>query len=381
MTRLVLAGGDVVLPDRVAERHALVISGGIIEAVVAHPPAAETVIDVTDCLVVPGFVDTHVHGALGHDVQDGDGAVDRVGRALPRFGVTSWCPTSIACAPSVLDAFLHEVDALRSTGSTAGARVIGAHLESSFLNPVYRGAQPAEWLRTAVDAGEILDVIARHHAAIAVITLAPEIAAGFDLVARFVREGLRVSIGHSAATFDEARRAFALGASRVTHLFNRLAPMSHREPGAAGAALAADDIFVELIGDGVHVHPALLRIVHAAIGARRVVAITDGTAGSGLPPGARVSLGGRSVAVGDVARLADGTMAGSVTSMDKVFRRWVEEVGVGPVEAAIVCAATPAESVGRPDLGRLVPGTPADVVVLDRAFDVRRTFLNGVPAF
>jgi N-acetylglucosamine-6-phosphate deacetylase len=379
MTRTALVGGDVVLPDRVAERHAVVIAEGRIEAITPAPPPNTPAVDVTGCVVVPGFVDTHIHGALGDDVLDGPGAVGRVARALPRFGVTAWCPTSVACAPDALDAFLGEVGDVRREG--AGARVLGAHLESNFLNPHYRGAQPGAWLRTAEDGGDILGIIARHREAIAIVTLAPEIATGFDLVSRFVGEGLRVSIGHSGATFEEASRAFSLGVSRVTHLFNRLAPMTHREPGAVGAALLAEDVALELISDGVHVHPSMLRLVHAIAGSDRVVAITDGTAGSGLPVGSRVTLGGRPVDVQEVARLEDGTTAGSVTSMDWVFRLWVEKVGLGLVDAARVCATTPAARVGRPDLGRIVPGAPADLVVLDRTWTVRQTFLSGAQVF
>jgi N-acetylglucosamine-6-phosphate deacetylase len=326
--------------------------------------------------VAPGFVDVHVHGVAGHDVLDGAGAVERVSAILPRFGVTAFCPTSVACSAASLEAFLAEVAELRAA-SGPQARVLGAHLESNFLNHDFRGAQPVEWLRKPAEGNDVLAVIGRYRRAVAILTLAPEIDGGQALAAQLVREGMRVSLGHSGATCDEAQAAFERGATRVTHLFNRMRPMAHREPGLVGAALAGQAVVVELIGDGQHIHPAVMRTVWAAKGAARVIAVTDGTAGSGLPRGSVTSLGGRSVRVDEVARLDDGTTAGSVATMDQVFARWVNEVRVGIVDAAVMCATTPAADVRRTDLGRLVPGAHADCVVLDRQLRVRETWIAG----
>jgi len=379
VTRTVFRGGDVVLPDRLATRHSLIVEADRVVGIVAGeaPGAAgDRVVDVSGCVVAPGFVDVHVHGVAGHDVLDGVGAVERVSGILPRFGVTAWCPTSVACSAASLEVFLAEVARLRASGGPR-ARVIGAHLESCFLNQEFRGAQPAEWLRTPADGREVLAVMDRHREAVAIVTLAPEIDGGQVLLGELVHKGIRVSLGHSGATWDQAQAAFEGGAARVTHLFNRMPPMTHREPGLVGAALAREAVAVELIGDGWHIHPAIMRTVWAAKGAARVIAVTDGTAGSGLPRGSLATLGGRSVRVGDVARLDDGTIAGSVATMDQVFARWAKDVGVGIVDAALMCATTPAADARRPDLGRLVPGAQADCVVLDRHLGVRETWMAG----
>jgi N-acetylglucosamine-6-phosphate deacetylase len=383
VTRTVFCGGDVVLPDRLATRHSLIVERDRVAGIVAGEPAGvagDRVVDVSECVVAPGFVDAHVHGVAGHDVLDGVGAVERVSGVLPRFGVTAFCPTSVACSAAALDAFLGEVARLRAAGGQH-ARVIGAHLESSFLNHDFRGAQPAEWLRTPGDGREVLAVMDRHREAVAIVTLAPEIEGGQALVGALVGKGIRVSLGHSGATWSEAQAAFDSGAARVTHLFNRMRPLAHREPGLVGAALAREDVAVEVIGDGHHIHPAIMRTVWAAKCAARVIAITDGTAGSGLPRGSVATLGGRSVRVDDVARFDDGTIAGSVATMDQVFARWARDVGVGMVDAALMCATSPAADVGRADLGRLVPGAQADCVVLDRHLRVRETWIAGVRVY
>lgn len=373
----------MLLPDRLAVGHTVVIEQGRVAELVrgeGRPAEGDRVVDASGCVLAPGFVDVHVHGALGHDVLEGPGAVRTVAEVLPRFGVTAFCPTSLACPETALDTLLTEVRMLQST-PTLGARVLGAHVESTVLNADYRGAQPAEWLWTGAPGVDPLQPILRHQEAVALVTLAPEIPGGMDLIARLIDARLTVSLGHSAATFDQAEAAFAAGARRVTHLFNRMSPLRHRDPGLVGAALARPDVLVELIGDGIHVHPAIMRVVWAAKGAHAVAAITDGTSGSGLPHGSRARLGDRAVRVEAVARLEDGTIAGSIATMSDVFARLVRDVGVPMVDAALMCATTPATSVGRLDLGRLVPGSHADIVILDRQWRVRETWIGGTRIF
>ncbi len=392
MARSVLAGASLVLPDRLAEGHTLVIEDGRIAEIVAGPRAAspgEHRVDARGCLVVPGFIDVHVHGAAGSDVLDGPAALADVARALPRWGVTAFCPTSVACAPAVLDRFLEAVGRRRARPAE-GARVLPAHLESNFINPEFRGAQPAACLRRpaaprrddeAFSGADILAVIDRRRSDVGVVTLAPEIDGGLDLTRSLVAAGLRVSMGHSGASFDEAQAAIAAGARRATHLFNRMRPMAHRDPGLAGAVLASEDVAAELICDGVHVHPAVLRVACAAKDPSRVMAITDGTAGSGLPPGARATLGGQPITVGDVARLADGTMAGSVATMDRVFRCLTGDCGFDVVQAAHMTSTTPARELGLLGHGVIAVGAAADLVVLDARLEVVSTWIDGVARF
>jgi N-acetylglucosamine-6-phosphate deacetylase len=187
-----------------------------------------------------------------------------------------------------------------------------------------------------------------------------------------------VSLGHSGASFDEALAAIDLGARRATHLFNGMAPMTHRSPGVAGAALARDEVAAELICDGYHVHPAISRMAIKSKGVERIMAITDGTSGSGLNVGAQAYLGGRRIHVTDEAAILDeGTLAGSTLTMDRAFKTIVTVFGFTVAEAATLCSTTPARELGLWDFGVIAEDAYADLVVLDRGFRVVRTFVGG----
>ena len=390
--RTFLAGADVVLADLVAGGLTVVIEGDRIADLVTGPREIgerEQRVDLTGAIVVPGFVDVHVHGVLGVDTLDGPGSIDAIARQLPRFGVTAFCPTTVACAPEALDAVLRDVaDARTRADRGPAARVLPAHLESNFLNPEYAGAQPVDCLRTfrpgaparagdAFGARDILDVIDRRRADVGIVTLAPEIDGGLELVRTLAALGVRVSIGHSGATYDEARAAIGAGVRHATHLFNRMRPMTHRDPGVAGAVLGSEEVAAELICDGRHVHPAMMRVAIAAKSAARVMAITDATAGAGLPAGARARLGGREILVADVATLADGTLAGSVLTMDRAFACLVGPCGVDLADAARLCSTTPARELGLVGLGVIAPGAFADLTVLDGQFRPIATWVGG----
>ena len=197
-----------------------------------------------------------------------------------------------------------------------------------------------------------------------------------------VRAGHRISLGHSGADFDQAMAAIDAGARHATHLFNRMSPVTHRAPGLAGAVLSHADVTAELICDGFHVHPAMCRVAIAAKGVHGVMAITDGTGGSGLPPGSTARLGGRTIRVsGQAALLDDGTVAGSTLTMDRAFRNIVTMFHASIADAAVLCSTTPARALGLTGFGVIAEGGAADLVVLDRAFRVMRTFIDGEQVF
>jgi N-acetylglucosamine-6-phosphate deacetylase len=392
---ILLAGADLVLPDRLLQRASLLIDGGRIAAIEARPidtPAGATRVDLTGSVIVPGFVDVHVHGVEGHDVLDGTGAIAEVAARLPRYGVSAFCPTSIACDPPTLDLMLKDVGTAQQTAPEGSARVLSAHLESNFISPEFKGAQPLACLRPPkgqldrseplapgdFSADDILATIAANRGAVGIVTMAPELDGGLELVRSLARHEHRVSIGHTGATYEHALTAIAAGVSHATHLFNRMSPMTHRSPGVAGAVLQSPQVIAELICDGFHVHPALLHIAIRTKGPDGIVAITDGTAGSGLPIGSRTRLGGRPIIVtARTAELSDGTLAGSVATMDGVFRVLVQQVGVSLVDAARMCATTPARQMRLADRGRLAVDTFADLVVLGPDLHVRATYLAG----
>ncbi len=398
---LLLTGADVVLADRIVSPGTVVIESDRITEVREGTVAgggAETRVDLPGRYLVPGFIDVHVHGIEGHDTLDGPGAVTRIAERLARHGVTAFCPTSVACPPGALRAFLDQVREARIGGRRASARVLPAHLESNFISNEYRGAQPADCLRlppsatdrrgnppadsAAFDAEDILREIDRAVPDVGIVTLAPELDGAGDLVRRLVDKGITVSLGHSGADFECGMAAIEAGATHATHLFNRMPPLGHRAPGLAGAILASDRVAAEIVCDGHHVHPAMVRVAVAAKGIGRVMAITDGTAGAGLPVGTRAVLGGRPITVrSSAAYLDDGTLAGSVLTLERAFAVLVGLVGVSVVEAATLCATTPARHLGLHGHGVIAPGAVADLVVMDRDFRVEQTYVGGELAF
>ena len=381
-----LSDVDVVLPDRIVSGATLVIEGDrIVDVNAAGRSMGSGQIRLPGHYVVPGFIDVHVHGVDGSDTLEGGDVIRRLARQLPKFGVTAFCPTSIACAPQALREMLRGIREARANPALDAARVLPAHLESNFINPDFKGAQPLECLRLPTPAGvegdftgaDILQEIGASRSDVGIVTLAPELDGALDLIRQLVHAGHHVSLGHSGATFDEAVAGIEAGARQATHLFNRMTPLRHRAPGLAGAALAREEITAEIVCDGVHVHPAAIRIALAAKGTAGVMAITDGTAGSGRPRGSRATIGGRPITVEDVAYLDDGTIAGSVLTMDQAFRTLVTTAGIGLVEAATICSTTPARVLQLHGLGVIAPGAFADLVVLDRQLRVTHTCIGG----
>jgi N-acetylglucosamine-6-phosphate deacetylase len=384
---MILSGADIVLPDRLLSPGTVVLDGSrIAEVVHGSRSGGGEHLDLSNHYIVPGFIDVHVHGLDGLDTLQGGDAIASMAGRLPRFGVTAFCPTTIACAPDALRAMLQAVAAARTRPAPLAARVLPAHLESNFINPEFKGAQPGECLRSprggslegAFTGAEILAEIAAARPDVGIVTIAPELDGALDLIRDLTSHGHHVSLGHSGATYDEALAGVEAGARQATHLFNRMTPLGHRQPGLAAAVLEHDDVTAELVCDGVHVHPAMVRVALAAKQTSRIMAITDGTAGAGLPPGTRTTIGGRPITVGDVATLEDGTIAGSVLTMDRAFARLVSAMGLSLVDAATVCATTPARALNLQGLGVIAPGATADLVVLDRDLNVVHTFLAGM---
>lgn len=391
---IALSGADLVLPDRVVTGGSIVVDRGRIAAIeerAIDSAGGVTVINLANHIIVPGFVDVHIHGIEGIDVLDSADAVAAVAQRLPRYGVTAFCPTSVACSPHRLTVLLESIERARSAPASTAARVLPAHLESNFINPEWSGAQPIHCLRSYprqanrpegdFDGHEILQAIASHAASVGIVTLAPEVPGGLDLVRHLAGAGHRVSLGHTGASYDEATAAIAAGAHHATHLFNRMSSITSRSPGVVGAVLESDAVAAEIICDGHHVHPSLVAMAIRLKSPSRMMAISDGTAAAGLKTGSRTRLGDQTIIAGErTAVLVDGTLAGSILTMDLAFRLLVHRIGLSYCDAARMCSTTPAAAMNAPDYGSIEIGKAADLAVLSRNLRAVQTYIGGKPA-
>jgi N-acetylglucosamine-6-phosphate deacetylase len=322
-------------------------------------------------LAVPGLVDLQVNGFDGVDVMGADAAgLEAVGASLLRYGVTSYLPTLITAPPADTGAALDVVAELAAVPPSAGARLLGVHLEGPFLSPARMGTHPVAHRRDP-DLDLLRSWCAR--APVVAVTLAPELPGALDLVRWLVERGILVSLGHSDASAEQAGAAFAAGARTVTHLWNAMSPLRPRAPGLPGAALSRPDVVVQMILDGHHLAPEVVRMSWAAARSR-VVLVTDATAASARPDG-QYEMAGVSLDVQEGAvRNPAGRLAGSALTLDAAVRCAVD-LGIPLVEALLAATATPAALLGRTDVGALVAGRARDLVVLDDGLRVHEVHL------
>ncbi len=340
------------------------------------PGSEHQIFDFGVNYICPGFINLHVHGSGGVDVMDNSyHALDWMSRALAEGGTTSFLATTMSAPRQEL---LEVVRTIANTGlrGTKGAQVIGAHLEGPFLNPGKKGAHKEEDLRLP-DINEFKEYIDAGNGAVKMVTVAPELPDIIPVI-KFARSrGVVVSLGHSVASIAQVDEAFAAGLSHVTHAFNAMSGLHHRDLGTTGAIMSMKQLTADVIPDGLHVHPSVIKILVQAKGIDRVCAITDCIRAGGMGNGI-FEFGGRKVIVRDgAARLADGTISGSVISMAEAVKTIVEKVGLSLNEAVKMASANPAGILGLNSKGVLMPGKDADVVVLDRNFRVLMTVVAG----
>lgn len=332
----------------------------------------EDVVDAAGDILAPGFVDLHCHGGGGGSF-DGDAAAIRDALATHRAHGTTRSVLSLVTGripdlASQLGAIADLVD--------SDPLVLGSHLEGPFLDDAHRGAHDPTLL-TDPRPRDVDALVDAGRGSVVQVTLAPERPGGLDAVDRFVAAGVRVAIGHTAASYDEALAAFDRGASVLTHAFNAVDGIHHRAPGPVGAALHRDGVTIEVINDGVHVHPAVVKMLFDAAPGR-VALVTDAMAAAGKADG-RYDLGSLAVTVTDgVARLVDGgAIAGSTLLLDEALRQAVDACGLSLVDAVGALTQVPARAIGRHDLGSLAVGSAADAVLLSSALHVRRVWGAG----
>ena len=375
MNRIVISGpaalaeGNSLATGQVVQA-AIFIEDGVITRVSPGLDLGADVV-VSDGVIAPGFVELQINGAYGVDFTTDAGSIVEASARLPAGGVTAFVPTVIT---SPFDDYPRRLaEAREAAGDARGAEVLGLHLEGPYLSPRRPGAHDPSLLR-AIDVDEILawaepDIVR-------IVTLAPELPGATAAIRALQARGILVSVGHSNASYEEAVTAFDAGIAWGTHLYNAMSPLGQREPGLMGALLVSP-VPVGLITDGVHSHPAMVKVAYRCKGADGIAIVTDAMEAMGMAPGI-YRLGDRSVIVdSSTARLADGTLAGSILTMDAGVRNMVEFSGCLQVEALAMASATPARILGLARKGRIAAGCDADLTILDGTGRVAETWARG----
>lgn len=393
----VLVAGTLYAPEEIAGPVAVVLEGTTIRdiwrgtdvatarrrLVEQMPGSAVEVADLGSWWLAPGYIDLHTHGFQGHDVTTGPPEdVTSMARKLPQTGVTSFFPTIATIAKAETAKQVSQVAGVaESQAHTSAAEILGLRLEGPFINRAKKGAQYEPGIRPP-DPAEMEELATVGSGWVRIVDYAPEEDEGCHFLATVVRLGILACIGHTAASYEQVIRAIDGGARHSTHLFNAMSPLEHRAPGVPGALLTDQRATVEIIADGIHVHPALIKLAVAARGPRDVALITDAVAPAGLPEG-DYEFVGRKVTVREGAvRLSSGSLAGSILTLDRGVRNMVKLVGLGWSEAICMATRTPARIAGiATHKGSVTPGADADLVALDNQGFVQCTWVRGLLAY
>ncbi len=383
--RLAIAGGRVVTPQAVIENGLVLCEDGRISFVGsdkdAMPEPGSQLVDATGQIVMPGFIDTHFHGSGGDDVMtNGAEGIRRISRALLRFGTTGYLVTTIAAKHSELMRAVEDTIAAEPAKESdePAAEILGLHIEGPYINLKFKGAQPVAGIRDP-NFDECRELFAAAKGRIKIMTMAPELPGGMELIRFLKANGVEASLGHSDADYDTALAAIDAGATRATHLYNAMSGVHHRKPGLASACLNEPGIQAELICDGVHVHPRMAQLAWRAKGRDGLTLITDATAAQGVGDGV-FTLGDFQIEVrGPLCTLMDGvTIAGSVLTMNAAVGNAINFTGMGLIDAAHTASLAPARVCGVADRkGSIEVGKDADLVVLKPDFSVARTIRAG----
>ena len=371
---------------RLLDLPVVVVEDGLIASIRTRAegevPSEARVLDFPGATLAPAFFDVHLHGAKGYDVMEATpAALAAIGDFLAEHGTGSYLATTVTAPLDATLRSLADIAKLAAQPPVEGqARLIGIHLEGPFLSHAKRGVQPAEHL-LAPDIATFDRLFEAAEGQIRLMTLAPELPGAVELTAHATSRGVRVSLGHSNATAVETRAAIAAGAVSATHTFNAMRPLDHREPGVLGTVLSDDSLFAELISDGIHVAPEMVKLWWRSKGLERAILVTDAMSAAGMPDGT-YQLGGFAVEVAQGRAMARGVLAGSVLTLDRALENFVEFTDA-PLESALrLLTVNPASMSGVGDLaGSLAVGQAASLVAVDQAGKLAASFVDGKAAF
>jgi N-acetylglucosamine-6-phosphate deacetylase len=374
--------GNLILADRVIEGGLVVVEDGVIAAV-AEDSRFATTEDLGSHFIAPGFIDLHTHGIAGADTMDAtQESLSLMARRFAMHGVMGFLPTTVTQS---LEATLEAIGQVRRYMEIQGeraateAQVLGIHLEGPWISAQYKGAQNERYILAPTEES-VRRILSRDDRTIKIVSLAPELPGAERAIEMLRNQAVYISVGHTGATYEHVLRAIELGATHITHCFNAMTPLHHRQPGVVGASLLRDELYVELIADAVHVHPDVMRLLVRLKGPERVMLVTDSMSATELPDGT-YDLGGQEVLVEQgQARLLDGTLAGSTLTLERAVWNVVHLCGLPLHQAVYMASAAPAMAIGLGDRkGRISAGYDADFAILDANLQPIRIDIGGRP--
>ncbi len=358
----------------------ILIDGEHIDAVGLdlHIPKNAKVIDARKQICVPGFIDMHVHGAGGHDLMEATPEAFRaVSTTLARYGTTSFFPTTVTASVPKTEKALAAIGKWIDKAPRGVSQPLGIHMEGPFISHKRLGVHPPQHVLppTAKQFKQFVSAAGEH---LRVMTVAPEVPGAEDVIAAAAKSGVRIAMGHTDATYDQAIRAANLGVRHAVHMFNAMRPFGHRDPGVIGAVLLDERVSAELIADGVHVDPAAIRVLMKAKGPEDIVLITDGLSPVGMPEKIRYRLGEFDVEVrGGAVRNLDGVLAGSILTLDQAIRNMMEFTALPLRSLVRMTSYNQAKLMGLAGKGVIAKGADADLVLLNRDLSVAKVFVRG----
>lgn len=380
---IIIINGTIITPFRLLSGKAIIVEKGRIREIVNKEELSSAtlteaeIIEAQDKFVVPGYIDIHIHGGGDSDVMDGNyEAINQISITHSHFGTTSFLPTTMTMSKDKILRSLRSIGEAAKKG-TAGAEILGIHMEGPYINPEKKGAQKEEDIRVP-SIEEFTQFQQASGDLIRLVTIAPEIPGAIDFIKYLDKQNIIVSGGHSNSTYTQVQAAIQAGLSHVTHTFNAMRGLHHREPGVVGAALSSPELTVEMIADGIHIHPVVMKILIQAKEIEKIVLITDAMRAAGMSEGI-YELGGQEVTVNkEQARLKDGTLAGSILTMDQAVKNLVTKVSISLPKAIQMASFNPAKSIGVENKkGSLEPGKDADIVILNKKLEAELTMVTG----
>lgn len=360
---MLVKNGTAFIGGRFARADVRVENGKIAQIGDLQPREGEDVRSAAGLYVLPGFVDIHIHAFGGADCMRGEEDVRRMSRGLLETGVAAFVPTTMSAYPQETYEALSGIQAVVDKPEARGAAVLGAHMEAPFLALRYKGAQLGECL--VPPSVKAYDEMVRELTCVRMMTLAPELDGALEVIAELKKRGVVTCAAHTSAHAEHVHAAADAGLTQITHLFNAQTPLHHREPGVPGAGLADDRLVVQVIADGIHLHPDVLRVAAKCKGAQGVALISDSMEAAGLPDG-QYDLGGQPVFVKDgAARLENGVLAGSTLLMHQAVKNMITLAKIAPEQVIPMATSTPADSVGAKGYGRIEPGAAGVLALMD----------------